>query len=273
MLTEPAQAEVPPVLADAVDLARAAAQQEAGDEPVGAHVDVLAEDRASATHRFDADKPGYRGWHWAVTVATVPGLDDAPVTVSEVVLLPGPDALVAPEWVPWQQRVRSGDIGVGDLLPTAPDDERLVPGYLASDDAAVEEVAHEIGLGRMRVLSREGRLEAADRWKSGEYGPRSDMARGAPATCGTCGFYVPLAGSLRAAFGVCGNEVAPADGHVVHTEYGCGAHSEVEVEQGTSVPVAGLVYDDSTLDTVSTGAETGTETGKQPGGNDPAADE
>ncbi|MQA07316.1 MAG: DUF3027 domain-containing protein [Pseudonocardiaceae bacterium] len=244
-LIDPTRRDVPPALAEAIELARAAAQQEAGDEPVGDHVDVLAEDDASATHRFEANKPGYRGWHWAVTVATAGG--DAPATVSEVVLLPGPNALVAPDWVPWQQRVRSGDVGVGDLLPPAPDDVRLVPGYLASDDPAVEEVSHEIGLGRIRVMSREGRLEAADRWKRGEYGPRSDMARGAPASCGTCGFYLPVAGSLRAAFGVCGNEVAPADGHVVHAEYGCGAHSEIEVEQGTSVPVAELVYDDSTL--------------------------
>ncbi|MGH3951731.1 MAG: DUF3027 domain-containing protein, partial [Pseudonocardiaceae bacterium] len=63
------------------------------------------------------------------------------------------------------------------------------------------------------------------------------------------GFYLPLAGSLKAAFGVCGNDIAPAEGHVVHVEYGCGAHSEIVVEQGGSVPVADLVYDDSLLDT------------------------
>jgi len=74
------------------------------------------------------------------------------------------------------------------------------------------------------------------------------MARSAPATCGTCGFYLQLAGSLRAAFGVCGNEISPADGHVVHAEFGCGAHSEVEIETSSSVPVAELVYDDSLLD-------------------------
>ena len=95
----------------------------------------------------------------------------------------------------------------------------------------------EIGLGRVRVMSRFGRLESADRWQSGDFGPRSDMARSAPDHCGRCGFYLPLAGSLRAAFGVCGNEMSPADGRVVHVEYGCGAHSEVEVE--IIVPGAG----------------------------------
>lgn len=233
-------------LAGAVELAREAAVDEAGAEQVGAHVGIEAEDAVSASHLFDARVPGYRGWRWSVTVATA-GAGE-PVTVSEVVLTPGPEALVAPKWVPWERRVRAGDLGVGDIFPTGEDDPRLVPAYLRSDDPAVEEIAHEAGLGRVHVLSRYGRQEAASRWRGGEFGPRSDMARSAPASCGTCGFYLPLAGSLRAAFGVCGNEISPADGHVVNTEYGCGAHSEVEVEMTSSVPVAELVYDDSLLD-------------------------
>ncbi|GAB2956962.1 DUF3027 domain-containing protein [Amycolatopsis acidiphila] len=233
-------------LNDAVELARDAAVAEAGAEQVGAHVGVHREDAVSASHLFEAAVPGYGGWCWSVTVAMAG--PDTPVTVSEVVLSPGEDALVAPTWVPWERRVRPGDLGVGDVFPTDDDDPRLVPAYLQSDDPAVEEVAHEAGLGRVHVMSRYGRLDAASRWRSGEFGPRSDMARSAPATCGTCAFYLPLAGSLRAAFGVCGNEMSPADGHVVNAEYGCGAHSEVEVEATSSVPVAELVYDDSLLD-------------------------
>lgn len=250
--TLPAVAGQPdPRLVAAVDLARTAAENDAAavapESAVGEHVGVYAEGAAAATHLFDADYPGYRGWRWAVTVAAAG--NDVPVTVSEVVLLPGPDALVAPEWVPWEQRVRAGDLGVGDLLPTARDDPRLVPGYLQSDDPAVEDVVREVGLGRMRVLSREGRLDAAQRW-SDERGPASDMANSAPGTCGTCGFYLPLAGSLRAAFGACGNEFAPADGRIVHVEFGCGAHSEVEVEPTPLAPVAEVVYDDAQLDVV-----------------------
>lgn len=235
-----------PALVTEVDLARAAAQEEAGDEPVGAYVSHHIEDEAAVTHLFEADKPGYHGWRWAVTVASAG--HDTDITVSEVVLLPGPSALVAPEWIPWQNRVQAGDLGVGDLLPTSPDDPRLVPAYLESDDEAVEEVAMELGLGRPRVMARPARLEAAARWQESEFGPRSDMARSAPAHCGTCGFYLPLAGALRASFGTCGNEISPADGHVVHTEYGCGAHSEAEVEQVSPVLVANLIYDDALLD-------------------------
>lgn len=237
--------EPDPALVGALELARAAAVEEAGDE-VGEHVGVQPEDAAAVTHLFDANKTGYRGWRWAVTVAFAG--PDRQVTVSEVVLLPGPDALVAPAWVPWQQRVQAGDLGVGDLLPTAPDDPRLVPAYVQSDDEGVEEVAMELGLGRVRVMSRPARVDAAERWQLSEFGPRSDMARSAPEHCGTCGFYLQVAGSLRAAFGVCGNEIAPADGHVVHVEYGCGAHSELRIDQGSPVLVADLIYDDSLLD-------------------------
>ncbi|MBP2179037.1 DUF3027 domain-containing protein [Amycolatopsis magusensis] len=234
-------------LVEAVELARAAAERDGGAEQVGAHAGVEREDAVSITHLFEAHVPGYRGWRWSVTVATA-GAGE-PVTVSEVVLRPGPEALTAPSWIPWERRVRAGDLGVGDIFPADENDPRLAPGYLASDDPAVEEVALEVGLGRVHVLSRYGREDAATRWHGGEFGPRSDMARSAPGSCGTCGFFLPLAGSLRAGFGACANDISPADGHVVDVEYGCGAHSEIRVEVTSSVPVAELVYDDSMLDT------------------------
>ncbi|MEY7971599.1 DUF3027 domain-containing protein [Saccharomonospora xinjiangensis] len=249
-------------LLDAVEPAREAAVQDAGEGNVGDYVGSVNEDAFAVTHLFDSALPGYRGWRWSVTVATAD--EDAPVTISEVVLAPGPDAIVAPRWVPWARRVRPGDLGVGDIFPTQPDDARLAPAYATLDDPEAEEAAREIGLGRVRVMSRIGREEAATRWHRSEYGPRSDMARSAPGACGTCGFYLQLAGSLRAAFGVCGNEISPADGHVVHAEFGCGAHSEVEMETSSSVPVAELVYDDSLLDTEPMGdapADGGEDTG------------
>ncbi|AYA25261.1 DUF3027 domain-containing protein [Rhodococcus rhodochrous] len=237
------------VLADAVDLARAALD-ELGDGGVGAYLGVTREDECSATHRFASELPGYRGWQWAVVVAAAPDSDR--VTVSELVLLPGPDALVAPEWVPWSERIRPGDLGPGDLLAPAPDDVRLVPGYMQSGDPEVDETALEIGLGRKQVMSLDGRLEAAQRWFDGEYGPGSEMAKAAPSSCRLCGFYLPLAGSLRAAFGVCGNEFA-ADGHVVHAEYGCGAHSDTSLPTGAGSPLY-EAFDDSAVEVVELGS-------------------
>lgn len=230
------------VLAAAVDIARAAAVEVGGDS-VGEHLGVRAEGERLATHAFAATKPGYVGWHWAVTVARV--ARSRTVTVDEVVLLPGEGALLAPHWVPWDERVRPGDLGPGDLLPPPPaDDPRLVPGYVLSDDPALEALAFELGQGRERVMSREGRLFAAQRWHAGEHGPDTAMARHAPGRCGTCGFYLPLAGSLSAGFGVCGNEITEADGQVVSVEYGCGAHSQAVAELTPLTETAELVYDD-----------------------------
>ncbi|WP_281917171.1 DUF3027 domain-containing protein [Nocardia sputorum] len=236
---------VRPILADAVDLARRALL-ELEPSGVGAHLGVIAEDESAATHRFEATLPGYRGWQWAVVVAAPPGAGYA--TVSESALLPGPDALVAPEFVPWEQRVRPGDLAPGDLLAPPADDPRLVPGYVATGDPVVDEVAYEVGLGRTKVMSREGREEAAERWYA-ERGPDAEMAKAAPATCGSCGFYLPLAGSLRAAFGVCGNAMG-ADGRVVHVAYGCGAHSDTEVPTGNGSPLY-EAYDDAAIDLIS----------------------
>jgi hypothetical protein len=238
----PLVAEPDPILAAAEQLARAAAEQDAGT-PVGAYLGVQAQSELVAVHRFAADLAGYVGWYWAVSVTRAPDSDT--VTLDEVVLLPGEGALLSPEWVPWSERLRPGDLGPGDLVPTAPDDPRLAPAYVQSDDPAVEDVAFELGLGRVRVLSREGRLDAAERWYDGDAGPTSPMARQAPAHCGTCGFYLPLAGSLRAGFGGCGNELSSADGRIVSVEYGCGAHSEALPEvPPLSEPPSGPVYDD-----------------------------
>jgi hypothetical protein len=254
------------VLADAVDLARAAVTEAAiedgslqlagasGDGVVGEHLDVVSEGERLVTHFFAANLPGYRGWRWAVTLTRVSR--SRHVTVCETVLLPGPDALVAPQWVPWEERVRPGDLGVGDLMPTPLDDDRLVPGYLLSDDPAVEEVSWELGLGRPRVMSREGRAETAQRWYDGDHGPEAAIATAAPRTarCVSCGFYLPLAGSLRQAFGVCGNIFAPDDGRAVSADHGCGAHSEVLGEPAPEVEELPTVYDDGELDRVPAGA-------------------
>lgn len=90
------------VLRGAADQARAAVVEFSGPEAVGDYLGVSYEDGNAATHRFIAHLPGYQGWQWAVVVASYSGADHA--TISEVVLVPGPTALLAPDWVPWEQR-------------------------------------------------------------------------------------------------------------------------------------------------------------------------
>ena len=228
-------------LASGVDVARAAVAEFAADG-VGAHLGSSVEAPFTTTHRFASELAGYRGWYWACVLALVPGGE---LTVDEISLLPGADAVVAPEWVPWEKRIRPGDLGAGDLLPPAEDDERLVPGQLLTGDEDLDELAGPVGLGRPRHLSLEGRSAAAARWTVAR-GPDSEIARGAKHHCGTCGFLVPVTGSLGAMFGVCANEYS-ADGQVVHLQYGCGAHSEVEVPQDSAAPAA-EAYDDAAVD-------------------------
>lgn len=117
--------------AEAVDLARAAAEEAALPGMVGDHIDAVADGDRVVTHLFACNEPGYRGWRWAVTVARASRAKI--VTLDETVLLPGPDALLAPEWVPWSERLRPGDMGPGDLLPTEADDLRLEAGFSGDD--------------------------------------------------------------------------------------------------------------------------------------------
>jgi hypothetical protein len=232
------------ILTDAAGQARAAVAEFSGADTVGEHLGVGYEDPTTATHRFLAHLPGYRGWQWAVVVAACPGAAHA--TVSEVILIPGPTALLAPQWVPWDRRIRPGDLGPGDLLAPLQDDPRLVPGYFASGDPQVDDVAVETGLGRRQVMGARGRAEAAQRWHDGDYGPGSQMAQSTKRVCRDCGFFLPLAGALGAMFGVCGNEMS-ADGHVVDHQYGCGAHSDTPVAAGAGSPEY-EPYDDGVFD-------------------------
>ncbi|MCA0329790.1 MAG: DUF3027 domain-containing protein [Actinobacteria bacterium] len=247
-------ADLDPALASAVDLARTAVLEVARDDQVGEHLGVVpdAADASLASHRFACTNRAYVGWHWAVTLSTTPGTGTA--TVCEVVLLPGDGALLAPAWVPWNERVRPGDLSPGDLHPTPAEDPRLEPGLGGGD--ALEEVDDpaspygqlrpeqwEIGLGRERVLSVHGRDLAVERWYAGDRGPSSPMAKAAPAHCSSCGFLMPIGGAVGQVFGVCANPFG-ADGQIVAFDYGCGAHSSVREIEGTGIPVTEVVVDE-----------------------------
>jgi len=234
----PSTVAVDAVAAAAVAVARAALTGLADDAAVGEHVAVEADAERVVTHLFDCLLPGYLGWRWAVTVVRAPR--SRKVTVDDAVLLPGPEALLAPAWLPWQQRLRPGDLGVGDLLPAAPDDDRLEPswngqpadddesvGFQERDDAADwAQLVGELDLTRRRVLSPLGLDDAFDRWWQGPAGPLSPLADAAPGCCQTCGFRIALRGRIGHAWGVCANTYSPSDGHVVALTHGCGAHSE-----------------------------------------------
>jgi hypothetical protein len=250
-------ADVDAVLGAALDLAREVLT-EVAEGSMGDYLGAETDDDLVVTHSFATTDKAYVGWRWAVTLTRAEGSDD--VTVDEVVLLPGSGALVAPAWVPWSERVQPGDLAPGDLLPTAPDDPRLVAAYTETEVDLAAETFWELGLGRSRVLSEEGRAFTADRWYDGDQGPSSPMARQAPGRCLDCAFRIPLAGGLKSLFGVCANAFAPDDGKVVSLDHGCGAHSEVVVEAAAPVSGEGMVVEDEELEMIAAGPSPDDET-------------
>ena len=211
-----------------LELARSAAIADAGSaDLVGADVSVeIDDDGRVETYLFEAHLAGYKGWRWCVTIAIVDKKSEP--TICDVVVLPGPEALLAPEWVAYRERIQPGDVGVGDIVPSSLDDTRLVPSVhsLIADEELDALQVFELGLGRARVMSIEGRDQASKRWYESDRGPQSPIAQSAPKPCSSCAFFLPIAGSLRASFGVCANAISPEDARVVSVDHGCGAHSE-----------------------------------------------
>ena len=78
---------------------------------VGEHLAARAEGDRVVTHLFDCARPGYVGWRWSVTVARASR--QKAVTVDEIVLIPGDEAIVAPTWVPYRERIQPGDLSPG----------------------------------------------------------------------------------------------------------------------------------------------------------------
>lgn len=89
-------------LVGAHDLALQALHEITPASTIGPAAGYLVEDDGTVSLRFENRLAGYPGWYWIVTVARV---DDDEPTVLEAELLPGDGALLAPEWVPWAERL------------------------------------------------------------------------------------------------------------------------------------------------------------------------
>ncbi|QNA93196.1 MULTISPECIES: DUF3027 domain-containing protein [unclassified Microbacterium] len=120
-------------LIGAHDLALAALREITPASSIGPAAGYLPEEDGSVSLRFENRLAGYPGWYWTVTVARV---DDEDPTVLEVELLPGDGALLAPEWVPWAERLaeyRAHQAELAEAAAAADDDT-------AADDDAVDEL-------------------------------------------------------------------------------------------------------------------------------------
>lgn len=69
---------------------------------VGEFISSVDEGDNTVSYLFKSALKGYVDWHWSVTVYQPEGAEP---TLSEFVLLPGEGSLVAPDWVPWSERL------------------------------------------------------------------------------------------------------------------------------------------------------------------------
>lgn len=83
------------------DRARQAAVESAPPVSVGDFVGFIDEAEDVITMKFASRQKGYVGWNWHVTLF----VSDDDVSVSEINLLPGDNSLLAPDWVPWADRL------------------------------------------------------------------------------------------------------------------------------------------------------------------------
>lgn len=91
------------VLLAAVDMARAALLDFTPADTIGRVIGHVAEEEHVVTLWFECLLSGYPGWHWAVSMSRIG--DETKPTVLESELMPGEHALLAPEWVPWSERL------------------------------------------------------------------------------------------------------------------------------------------------------------------------
>lgn len=88
---------------DSVSLARAALEEITPPATIGEPSGHIVEADGSVSLFFHSNLSGYPGWRWTVTLGLVTG--DSDPTVLEAELVPGEGSLVAPEWVPWSERL------------------------------------------------------------------------------------------------------------------------------------------------------------------------
>lgn len=237
------------VLCSATELAREAAQEIAYRNEVGEHLGCAMLDERLAVHEFTCTSPGYIGWTWRIVLSRAPRSRTA--TVCEANLLPGIHAVKAPDWVPYADRIQAGDVGPEDFTPYKESDPNLEKGHVPTGDETIDETAHqELSLGRTRVLSAQGISEACSRWYNDGNGPKAAVTTKMENTCQNCGFMLPMAGRMKRVFGVCACELSSADGQVVALEYGCGAHSEVDIKPRKLAKRSAPIIDDNEIDIV-----------------------
>jgi len=121
------------------EFARRAAVESAPVNGVGAFVELIEEGESVFTYLFETKQKGYVGWRWSVTVFDSV---DGP-TVSEVLLMPGEQSLVAPQWVPWSERLADWKALQAELERQAAEEAALAAEEDGDDDSEDDEAEED----------------------------------------------------------------------------------------------------------------------------------
>ena len=119
------------LLAAAVDVARTAVEGIAPASQIGRHLAARTEGDRVVTHLFESKLAGYQGWQWYAVLTR--NSRSKSITVNELGLLPSEDSILAPEWVPWAERVRPED--------ARQDDEHLIENHSEDGDNGIDAAA------------------------------------------------------------------------------------------------------------------------------------
>jgi hypothetical protein len=112
-------------------LARGALLEITPAATVGAYAGQVDEGDGAFSVLFDSAMPGYPDWKWTVSIAHVTGEDPS---VLEAELMPAEGALLAPDWVPWSDRL--AEYKAAQAAEGVTDDEDSADESAAPDDEA-----------------------------------------------------------------------------------------------------------------------------------------
>ena len=201
---------------------------------VGDHLGAVSEAAKVDHPLLRLQRAGYRGWRWSVTVPAPRGRSTSRSTRSCC------SPATTPSWPPSGCRGASGSGRATSAPATCSPPRRTTRGWFRrswrttsyADLDAVKEVADELGLGRARVLSLEGRELAAAALVRRQPRPRRRRSPSPPrASASPAASWSGWPGPLSQSFGVCANAFANDDGRVVSFDHGCGAHSEAQLHK------------------------------------------
>jgi hypothetical protein len=154
--------------------AREAAVAAAPKKTVGDFVEVIDEGDNTLTFLFESKQKGYVGWRWSVTIFQG---DSAP-TVSEVLLMPGSESLVAPKWIPWSERLADYkalqlELEAQAALDAAEADEDEDSDDELDEDDVADEVGADLAVEGSETEPEEDSLDEAQSGETTEAEPES----------------------------------------------------------------------------------------------------